>query len=135
MAPEYDWTEFLSLAAFLFAIKPGTPADTSSIPMNAVYRSAVSRAYYAAFQTCLRFAEKKLGYTVQRNGNDHKNLPGHLRSNNYAKEAGLLEQLKGWRHKCDYEDKPQNKPEMMADWAIKSAGNILSGLNTPRSST
>jgi uncharacterized protein (UPF0332 family) len=48
---EFDWREYLNLAKFLLDLK------SSGISKEALYRCAVSRAYYSAFCWARNYAQ------------------------------------------------------------------------------
>lgn len=98
MQMPFDWKEYLLLAQFL------ERSGNQNFSQEAALRSAVSRAYYAAFCHCRNFARDKQGFHPAYNAEDHQNLPLQLKFSGMYKEARTLDRLRKWRNECDYED-------------------------------
>ena len=113
----FDWREYLGLAKEL----AGVPRCDYS--QEAAERSAVSRAYYAAFCWTRNYAEAKLGFRPQKTADDHKLLREHLKHHD-PKLASALNKLRGWRNSCDYKDNVPNLPQQ-AKASIRLAENII----------
>jgi len=94
----FDWREYLELARYLAGM-----GGTLYSP-EAAYRSAVSRAYYAAFCWVRNYAAIKLGFKPQKSPDDHRRLREHLKSQGYVGLASNLNKLREWRNNCDYDD-------------------------------
>ncbi|CCW33859.1 HEPN domain-containing protein [Chthonomonas calidirosea] len=120
----FDWREFLDLARAL-----RSSFETSPL-MEAASRSAVSRAYYAAFCHTRSYAEKHLKFQRTTAGIVHKLLREHLgQQGPEGKEiADKLRDLHGWRKRCDYEDTVSNLNNMAIE-AISTAEAIISKLS------
>ena len=95
----FNWKEFHKLAQFL-SVYEGPEFDE-----EAGKRSAVSRCYFAAFCFARNFAESFEGFRPTHSAKDHKLLREHFRSLGRIKIAFLLDDLRGWRNFCDYDDK------------------------------
>lgn len=93
----FDWSEYLKVAQ---SLGDGTICDS----MEAARRSAVSRAYYAAYGHARRYATRQLTFTPSRKAEDHGRLCDHLAEYKYSDVADELEELRRWRNKCDYDD-------------------------------
>jgi uncharacterized protein (UPF0332 family) len=97
----FDWTHYYTLADALSE----KPNDESSGNKEAAYRSAVSRAYYAALHTGKHFlvnkyhldAESDLAYL-------HEAVPKALEKRGHSRIGKNLQRLKKERRKADYED-------------------------------
>jgi uncharacterized protein (UPF0332 family) len=117
----FDWKEFLELAKLL--------QDDRGLPVEAAKRSAVSRAYYAAFCYARSHAEKYLGFQREKSPSGHKRLREYLSSN--ISEGKDLEDkfrdLHEWRKLCDYEDTVDNL-DIIVDNAIATAEEIINRL-------
>lgn len=72
--------------------------------LEAVERSAVSRAYYAAFCWIRNYAEANLGFQATKTAEDHKLLREHLKRQSRVRLASRLGKLREWRNNCDYDD-------------------------------
>lgn len=94
----FDWREFLNLARLL-KDEPYAKCNKES-----AYRTAVSRAYYAAFCHARNYARDNQGYTSIKDEDDHKNIRKHFRLYNMYKIAQWLDNLRVWRNQCDYDD-------------------------------
>lgn len=64
-SPEFKWEHYLDLADELAA---------SQAAGEAKLRSAISRAYYAAFHVAMRFLQDNKQYTPTLSGKDHGNV-------------------------------------------------------------
>lgn len=121
----FDWNLYFALARKLKEL-----AENESSLQEAYIRSAVSRAYYAAFGRAKRFAESKLGFKAKQGASDHKELRDCLKHNSYAGEAGWLDDLRHWRNSCDYDESPPESKDVrtMCGQALDHANNVLQRL-------
>lgn len=94
----FDWNEFLELAKNL-SNRSGMGYST-----EAANRTAVSRAYYAAFCQLRGYAESRLGFQRSGTAQDHKRLRKYLKKAKRPRWASRLNRLREWRNDCDYED-------------------------------
>jgi uncharacterized protein (UPF0332 family) len=96
----FAWIDFLEIARELID-KAG-----STVPKEAANRSAVSRAYYAAFCTVRNYAEAHLGFQRVATAQVHELLRRHLieQGGAWIAIARKLNQLRQWRNQCDYDD-------------------------------
>ena len=116
----FDWREFLKLAQDLHG---GLNLRCSQ---EAAQRSAVSRAYYAAFCYARNYAESRLGFQRTGTGRDHKLLKEHLRNlgQPWDEVADDLADLQQWRGFCDYDDEVAGL-EILASNAINTAQKVI----------
>lgn len=123
----FDWKEFLDLAKVLQS------SPNTSYPVEAAHRSAVSRAYYAAFCHARNYAEQYLGFQRTKTGRDHGLLRKHLgrQGPDWKEVADELEDLHEWRRLCDYEDVVPHLSIMVAS-AISTAETIIETMGTNR---
>ncbi len=84
----FDWKEFFELAREL-ANQVG-----SGYSAEAAQRSAVSRAYYAAFCWVRNYAERNFGFQRKGEAQDHKLLRDHLRQQGKNQLASQLNKLR-----------------------------------------
>ena len=95
----FDWLEYLHLAQNL-------AGQTIVISEQAKLRSAISRAYYAAFHQAKRFLENKEHLTIPLQNvhkfviNQFQNYPDPVRQ----KIGNRLQVLRGYRNQADYEE-------------------------------
>lgn len=116
----FDWGEFLKLACDLQGRSgPGYSEE-------AAYRTAVSRAYYAAFCRTRDYAQANLRFRPSRTARDHQQLIDHLRlqAHPWGDIADDLDDLRGWRNQCDYDPYVPNLQNMVTR-AIQIANQIL----------
>jgi uncharacterized protein (UPF0332 family) len=117
-----NWRDFLALAAQL-------AADAT----EAGWRSAVSRAYYAAFHTARRLLTE-LSFTVPRADRAHQYLVFRLSNcgESTAEQAGRdLDTLRRLRNRADYDDMPA-VTQAQAVAAVRLAEGIIQVLDTTR---
>lgn len=115
----FDWSTFLDLAETL--------ADE---PDESRRRSAVSRAYYAAFCSARNKLHDENKYTPTGGGMDHVRVwncfqNGPDKEHRRIAQAGRT--LKRWRGKVDYDDEVP-KLAKFVDCAPKKARDLLSDL-------
>lgn len=115
----FDWREYLELARELSKIR--SPTGHSQ---EAFDRSAVSRAYYAAFCWVRNYAEQRLGFKPTKKPEDHSRLRQHLQNIGRTELAATLDDLRKWRNACDYDDEVQNLHQMVSD-SIRLADEII----------
>jgi hypothetical protein len=94
----FDWKEFLELARIL-----GRDAEGSG-HREAFLRSALGRAYYAAFCHARNYARDYLGFRPRYDGDDHGALREKLKRGKRRGVSDRLEQLRKWRNDCDYKE-------------------------------
>lgn len=116
----FNWKEYLYLAQFLQNCCGPNFSD------EAAQRSAVSRAYYAAFCSYQRYATVKLGY-VKTTYDVHTDLRDFLKRNRKSKEASALDYLRKWRNQCDYEDMVFNLAVLTAQ-SLSDVEQLLNNL-------
>lgn len=131
--PTFDWRSYLDVARLL-----ADQADQVPFP-EAAYRSAVSRAYYAAYGYALHYAISYLGFRPRNRPEDrtqdHGRLRGHLRSRRRAKAALVLDRLRDQRNKCDYvDDVGKIDPNALSAAAIQDADELIHRLLPPTTS-
>jgi hypothetical protein len=118
----FDWGEFLGLADFL----AGNQA--ARYTREAASRSAVSRAYYAAFCHARNHARIHLGYRPTGTAADHTTLRRHLGRHGQFRIARRLDDLRTWRNLCDYEDMVRNLSPILRG-AVAAARDVVEALD------
>ena len=116
----FDWTEYLKLARYLHG-------EPSTYSQEAAYRSAASRAYYAAFCHARNYAQDQHGFAPNYRAEDHKDLRSHFECWGMGGIARKLDSLRQWRNRCDYRDTVSNISRLAAS-AIKDADAVISRL-------
>jgi uncharacterized protein (UPF0332 family) len=123
----YNWKEFLTFAENIYAA-PDVPG-----PREAALRSAVSRAYYAAFRAALELGLRS-GFNPTQTGDDHRNIRDYFR-NSTPKDtkkqdiSTQLDRLHDLRRKADYENNLRQKPESMVYFAISMAKKVFADID------
>jgi len=102
----FDWRGYLALAQSLHQ-------GSAGINEEAAWRSAVSRAYYAAFCHVRNHARDHEGFAGTGDVDDHVRLRDHLHRQDETKLAQELGKLRGWRNQCDYRDEVHNLAAMV----------------------
>lgn len=124
----FDWKSLLEVARHL-----EKEADQSPIRAEALRRSAVGRAYYAAFCHARNYAALYLGYVVKGFGDDHGALRAHLKRSRRGGDAARLDTLRGLRNDADYADElPWDEAAITIKEAIEAAERVFAGLAPPR---
>ncbi len=123
----FDWADFLTLADALVH-DPNSPG-----PEEASLRSAISRAYYAAFRVARNFGRDKGEFTPTQTGQDHWPVMNHFRSSpdRTRRKIGLdLDRLYDNRTSADYDDVLTGRPIPLAQSSVAVARNVLDALNS-----
>ena len=123
----FDWQQYLDLARYL-SDQAGRQADIC----EAAQRSAVSRAYYAAFCHARNYARDIEAFVPTGTGKDHAVVPDHFKATK-PEVSRLLQRLKQWRTTCDYDDTLASSPRqadvhMMMLSAIRHAEEVIKRL-------
>jgi uncharacterized protein (UPF0332 family) len=120
---KFRWTDYLELARELVS------SEVSPQLREARFRTAVSRAYYAAFCSLREYASDRLGFSAANTGEDHTGLVNFLGrlGSPWFSIAQDLSRLRKWRNRCDYEAKLVRKD--MSRNALRRAARILRQLS------
>ena len=123
----FDWTDLLTLAEALKSA-PNSPG-----PREASLRSAISRAYYAAFCVARNFGRDRGEFTPTGTGADHGLVRDHflLSSDRTRRKIGAdLDRLRDSRNKADYDDVLVGRPAPLAQSSIDRARNVLTAVSS-----
>lgn len=123
----FNWADFLTLADALVH-NPSLPG-----PEEASLRSAISRAYYAAFCSARNFARDREKLTLEHTARDHQLVKDHFqgaRDRTRRKISLDLDRLRDNRNRADYDDSLVGKPVPIAQSSVAVARNVLSALNS-----
>lgn len=120
----FDGSDFLALAENLLSQRAGD---------EAAERSAISRAYYAAFLKAREYLDRQ-GPAVPRNGAAHTVVWNRLLTGqgSVSKSVGQDgKRLKAWRRSADY-DLPHPAADVSAEaqTAVTTARHLLANLAT-----
>jgi hypothetical protein len=114
----FDWNEYLTLAQFL------QRHSEAGINQESAHRSAVSRAYFAAFCHARNYARDRHGLNLTYTGDDHSLVMRHFRFRKAKGVAIKLDMLRKWRNRCDYEDSVDDLSIILAS-AILEAQKVI----------
>lgn len=115
----FNWKEYFRLAEFLSEFPLGDLAQ------EALWRTSVSRSYYAAFCYALNYAQDRLGFQPKKSAQDHAKLREHLRKNqDYIQVADLLNNLRAWRNSCDYADEVEDL-QLIVKGALRATREVI----------
>lgn len=110
--------------------------ETDSALREALWRCAISRAYYAVFGTALRWIRKNSpSHPIPSGGEAHQAVQDFFewsQDPDYQEIADLLRRMRHFRNLADYEI-TFDKAETESEYAIRRANrvlNALSGLET-----
>ncbi|EKF49131.1 hypothetical protein H17ap60334_07433 [Thermosipho africanus H17ap60334] len=116
---QFHWDEFLSLAKDLVNFKLQHCSE------EAAYRSAISRAYYAAFCYIRDYVIDNLEFNPEKNANVHYLLREHLKKHGKIKVASRLNELRMRRNRCDYDNEVINNISFIANEAVADAEELI----------
>jgi hypothetical protein len=123
----FEWRGFLALAREL-----NEQASASSNPESRL-RSAVSRAYFAAYCYARNYAKEYLGFDPREDADDHGRLRAHLKTKRRSGDANRLEQLRQLRNQADYlNDLPWSDPAASTVSALGVAERVFMSLVPPK---
>lgn len=133
----FDWIHYLVQAKALQCI-PNAP-DLEGLE-EASFRTAVSRAYYAAYHCAEDFACNE-GFEAFNIGKDHKRVEDHFRVEDKPTSeseevrnliATTLNDLRRHRRDADYREVFQGTASIKAELAVRLARDALAGLDELR---
>lgn len=119
----FEWRDLLDLSEILRKTRADFPNEEAAL------RTAVSRAYYAAYGHACQVAALKYQFQPSKTPDDHTQLRIHLRARKMYVLADKLDDLRKWRNKCDYDETATDIDERMAVNAISRAGYVIKILN------
>ena len=122
----FDWKSFLDLAHDL-----QTRAAGATNP-EAFLRTALSRAYYAAFCYARNYAQHYLKFDPHGDPDDHGRLRHHLRSRKRGGTATRLDRLRQWRNESDYHDEISIELPRAVAAALAEAAYVFASLPEPK---
>jgi uncharacterized protein (UPF0332 family) len=98
----FNWTDYFTLAERLTQVESGAPLSSASL------RSAVSRAYYAAFNASKVFLIEREGCTFPKDGSIHRRVIAvfkHHENTEYKYLSEVLHRLRCLRNDADYSER------------------------------
>jgi|LSQX01.1.fsa_nt_gb uncharacterized protein (UPF0332 family) len=118
----FQWFHFLDIAQFLLD-------NTDKVNKEAAHRSAISRAYYAAFCYAKYYAKDNSGFIPENTADDHIKLREYFRASGQKDVVRNLQRLREWRNSSDYDDPSYEANEQIAREAIKQAETLIKKLH------
>jgi uncharacterized protein (UPF0332 family) len=100
----FDWEDYLALAETLLEISKGTIDCKELDKQEAIFRSSISRAYYAAYHYALDYLLANTTFQLQ-NFDSHTAVINAYRTSVYRDRKAIsqrLFQLKSYRIRADY---------------------------------
>jgi hypothetical protein len=122
----FEWKAFLDLAYDL-----RTRSHGAANP-EAFLRTALSRAYYAAFCYARNYAQAYLKFDPRGDPDDHGRLRQHLRSKKRGGTATRLDRLRQWRNESDYHDELSIDLPIAVEAALAEAEYVFTSLPAPK---
>ena len=120
----FEWAQFLDIAKFLL-----NHGRQVSILQDAAFRSAMSRAYYAAFGHAKMFATDTMNFVPTGHEDDHIGLRDFFKDHQKPEISRQLSQLRQWRNQSDYENPSYIINENQTSRAIQQAENLIQSMN------
>lgn len=114
----FVWEEYLALARSL------QQQAAAGMNQEAAMRSAVSRAYYAAFCHARNHARDRHGLLLRYTGDDHGLVKQHFMKRRERGVAAKLDWLRLARNKCDYQDSVDNLG-LLLNTALQEARMVI----------
>lgn len=122
----FDWENYLNLAKTL--TQPGQVVSAN----EACLRSAISRAYYAAYCQARNLAKQKEGLVLTKTGKDHGIVKNHFKKspNRHCNKISVkLGRLLNNRKRADYDDTVSELNKLVQD-SISEADTIFNLLSS-----
>lgn len=126
----FNWVEYFDLAQELVK-QSENPATGNPATREAKLRSAISRAYYAAFCSTRNYLKSNKQLPVPSGGRAHRIIWEHLCNSGDRKwkKAGVDGfRLRDDRNKADYDDKIKGDLSLLAEVSLKRAKHIISAV-------
>lgn len=120
----FDWKEYLDLARFLQG------KSEVRYSQEAAFRSAVSRAYYAAYCYARNYAHDQHGFMPSKGSQDHTLVREHFRKRGYIDIANDLDDLRQLRNNCDYDDTIMGDFNQLVQSAIMNTEDVFAKLKS-----
>lgn len=117
----FDWSEYLKIANKL------VQAKSTFYASEGCQRTAISRAYYAAYCKARNLARDRGWVTLTKSAKDHSIVKNHFqnsRQRNKSRIGVILDRLRDDRNDADYED-VLNNPNAIASVSIMRAKKIF----------
>ena len=120
----FNWHDYLDLARLLQG------QGASGVLQEAAFRSAVGRAYFAAFCFVRNYARDHLHFQPRHDADDHGRLRAFLRKGKTRRLADKLDRLRQWRNASDYLDDPPPDMALVVAAAETTADSVFQSLTS-----
>ena len=118
----FDWSDYLDLAQDLFTQSANSPYTDAGL------RSAISRAYYAAYHKARSRLYDKWGIAVPTDASAHSAVRKEFRQKNHKLIATTLDRMRIDRNKADYNDAVLNLTTTAKE-NLRRANQIIADLS------
>jgi uncharacterized protein (UPF0332 family) len=118
----FDWSQYLDLAQDLFSQAANSSYTDASL------RSAISRAYYAAYHKARSRLYDKWGITVPADATAHATVRKEFKQKNHKQIATTLDRMRIDRNKADYNDAVVNLSNTAKE-NLRRATQVISELS------
>ena len=118
----FDWSDYLDLAQDLFTQSANAPYTDASL------RSAISRAYYAAYHKARTRLYDKWGIAVPADASAHSAVRREFKQKNQKLIATTLDRMRIDRNKADYNDAVVNL-SITAKENLRRANQVIADLS------
>ena len=119
---DFNWSEFYRFAAYL-------NNDDSFDCQEAVQRTIVSRAYYAAFCMAKEAIEHKCKISFQKSADTHERVRFEYKKQGRSDISDTLTELRRFRNMCDYEKDIKNLHSLVKI-SLQTSEQIISKINS-----
>lgn len=122
----FDWREYKNVAQWIH-----DNAVVSHLSEEACCRTAMSRAYYAAFQCVMGYAVERESFSESGRSDDHGRLLAHFRGKggSRARIYTSLERLRDNRLLADYSSELMGDPRKSSESSILEAQKVFDTLD------
>lgn len=123
----FHWGDYLTLADSLVSA-PAAPG-----PQEAALRTAISRAYYAAFCSARNLTRNRGEFVSTGAASDHELIAVYFRGSTDPTRQRIgvdLGRLRKYRNNADYDDQLAGDPLARAKLSVATAHGILTALGS-----
>ena len=124
----FVWKQYLELARDLARQSESGEAGQR----EAMLRSVVSRAYYAAFCHARNYSRDWLNFQPNNTADDHGRLRAFLKTGKRRGVAVKLDQLRQWCNEADYLDSMTGDLATLAHYTVSEAIKLFDWLSPPK---
>lgn len=122
----FDWREYEKAAQWIY-----DNATVSNCSEEACYRTAISRAYYAAFHGVMDYAVERENFPKKKGGDDHTGLLRHFKKYGTGPRRIIyiaLDRLHDNRLQADYDNELTGDPRKTSESSLIEAKKVFDAL-------